>query len=303
MSDFYKRPKLADLDKSLGKRVRLHRLLYEHGPGNGTLLILPLDQGIEHGPMDFFAHEDCKFPAYQFELARRGGFSAIAVHIGLARNYLREFAGTVPLVLKINGKSNIPDNEPFSPLTATVEDAVLLGADAIGYTLYIGSGRQEDEIHQLMEVRQDCDRFGMPLILWAYPRGESIALKGGRDSFYAVDYGARLAEEFGADIVKLHIPKLNPATDKDAPAPYNTLQTDQLGAFRQIVQSAGRSFVLVSGGSKLGDDDMLAKVRISFEGGATGLIFGRNMWQRPMEEALAITEKVKAIMREFGEAE
>ncbi|MCB1186212.1 fructose-bisphosphate aldolase [bacterium] len=302
MSGFYKRPKLSELDKPLGKRVRLHRMLYEHGPGNGTLLILPLDQGIEHGPMDFFSHEDCKFPAYQFELARRGGFSAIAVHIGLARNYLREVAGDVPLVLKINGKSNIPDNEPFSPLTATVEDAVHLGADGIGYTLYVGSGMQEEEIRQLMEVRQDCDRFGMPLIIWAYPRGEAIEQKGGRDSFYAVDYGARLAEEFGADIVKLHIPKINPATDVNSPAPYNSMQIDQLGAFRQIVQSAGRAFVLVSGGSKLGDDDMLAKVRMSFEGGATGLIFGRNMWQRPMEQALEITEKVKEIMREFGDS-
>ena len=301
MSGFYKAPKLSELDKPLGKRVRLRRMLYEHGPGNGTLLILPLDQGIEHGPMDFFSHEDCKFPAYQFELARRGGFSAIAVHIGLARNYLREVAGEVPLVLKINGKSNIPDNEPFSPLTATVEDAVQLGADAIGYTLYIGSPRQEEEIEQLMEVRRDCDRFGMPLILWAYPRGSAIDTKGGRDSFYAVDYGARLAEEFGADIVKLHIPKINPATDKDSPAPYNKMQVDQLSAFRQIVQSAGRAFVLVSGGSKLGDDDMLAKVRMSFEGGATGLIFGRNMWQRPMNEALEITEKVKEVMRDFGD--
>jgi len=301
MSEFYRPPRLSELDLPVGKRVRLHRLLYEHGPGNGKLLVLPIDQGLEHGPLNFFPNPDSKFPNYQFELARRGGFSAIALHYGLASKYLRDYAGEIPLILKINGKTNVPsDDEPLSPLTASVEDAVRLGAEAVGYTLYLGSPRQDEDFLQLSEVRAECDRYGMPLVVWSYPRGAAISAKGGRDSFYAVDYAARVAEELGADVVKVNFPKLNPETDKLCPKPYNDLKVTETEAFRQVVHSAGRAMVLVSGGSKISDEDLLNKVRMSLEAGATGLIFGRNMWQRPLEEALAITAKVKEIIAEFA---
>nr|NIV37426.1 fructose-bisphosphate aldolase [Anaerolineae bacterium] len=138
-----KRPTLDDLDLSLGKRTRLHRLLYEHGPGNGTLLFLPIDQGLEHGPVDFFPNPESADPDYQCRLALEGGYSGIVFHVGLAQKYMRDYAGKVPLVLKLNGKTNIPpDNHAFSPQTASVEDAVRLGADAVGYTLYVGSPAQ-----------------------------------------------------------------------------------------------------------------------------------------------------------------
>lgn len=297
MSDYYSPPRLADLDLALGKRVRLHRMLYEHGPGNGKLLILPIDQGMEHGPLNFFPNPDSKHPTYMYELARRGGYSAIALHYGLASKYLRDYAGEVPLLLKINGKTNIPsDDDAFSAMTGTVEDAVRLGADAVGYTLYLGSPRQDEDFLQLTEVRTECDRFGMPLVVWSYPRGSAIMAKGGRDSFYAVDYAARVAMELGADIVKVNFPKLNPEASTACPKPYDELQLDEVEAFRQVVESAGRTMVLVSGGSKIGDEDLLNKVRMSLAGGATGLIFGRNMWQRPLDEALALTAQVKDIM-------
>jgi len=297
MSDYYSPPRLADLDLALGKRVRLHRLLYEHGPGNGKLLILPIDQGMEHGPLNFFPNPDSKHPNYMYELARRGGYSAIALHYGLASKYLRDYAGDVPLLLKINGKTNIPsDDDAFSAMTGTVEDAVRLGADAVGYTLYLGSPRQDEDFMQLTEVRTECERFGMPLVVWSYPRGSAIKDKGGRDSFYAVDYAARVAMELGADIVKVNFPKLDPAAGAACPKPYDQLQLDEVEAFRQVVESAGRTMVLVSGGSKISDEDLLSKVRMSLEGGATGLIFGRNMWQRPLDEALALTAQVKDIM-------
>jgi class I fructose-bisphosphate aldolase len=140
----------------------------------------------------------------------------------------------------------------------------------------------------------------MPLIVWSYPRGSAIDAKGGRDSFYAVDYAARVAHEMGADIVKVNLPKINPEKDATAPAPYNTLKVDEAEAFRQVVESAGRTLVLVSGGTKMSDEDLLRKARMSFAAGATGLIFGRNMWQRPMDQALALTEQVKEILREFA---
>jgi len=293
------RPKLEELDHlSHGKRVRLHRMLYEHGPGNGTLLLLPIDQGLEHGPVDFFPNPDSLDPEYQWRLALEGGYSGIALHIGLAEKYMRKYAGKVPLLLKLNGKTNIPsDSHAFSPQTATVEDAVRLGADAVGYTLYVGSPRQADDFIQFHKIRADCEKYGMPLVVWSYPRGEAIEAKGGRDSLYAVDYAARVANELGADVVKLNVPKFDDPRKADSPKPYDTLETDYAGAVRKVIESAGKTMVLFSGGSKMGDEDLLKKARICMEQGATGLIFGRNMWQRPFDEALAITEKIKELMR------
>jgi class I fructose-bisphosphate aldolase len=294
------RSRLEDLDLSPGKRVRLHRLLYESGARNGTLLVLPIDQGIEHGPVDFFANPPSKDPVFQWRLALEGGYNAIACHWGLARMYMKAYAGSVPLILKINGKTNVPsDDEAFSTLTATVEDAVSLGADAVGYTLYVGSPKQGEDIRQLTGVRSACERWGMPLIIWAYPRGAAMEQKGGRDSLYAVDYAARLAHELGGDIIKLNVPKKG-EKDADQPKQYASLDWDFEEGVRRVVESAGRSMVLFSGGSRVSDEDLLDKARLAMENGATGLIFGRNMWQRPMEGALEITGRVKALMADFG---
>jgi fructose-bisphosphate aldolase, class I len=295
------RPSLGQMGLSPGKRTRLKRLLYDHGPGGGTLLVLPIDQGLEHGPMDFFENPDSLDPRYQYELARDGQFSAIALHIGLAEKYYSEFAGEVPLILKLNGKTAIPsDAQAFSALTGSVEDAVRLGADAVGYTVYVGSPSQDRDFAQFREVRAEADRFGMPVIVWAYPRGEAVAKKGGKESLYAIDYAARVALELGADIVKVNYPVAS-EKDADSPPPYNSLHLTAAQAFRKVVESAGRCLVLVSGGEKVGDSDLLAKVRASMDDGATGIIFGRNMWQRPRAEALKMTRELHAIFREYAQ--
>ncbi len=297
----YPRPALDRIGLSPGKKTRLKRLLYEHGPGGGTMLALPIDQGLEHGPIDFFANPASLDPLYQYELARDGNFSAIALHIGLAEKYYHEFAGDVPLILKINGKTGIPpDGAAFSGLTGSVEDAVRLGADAVGYTLYVGSPSQDRDFAQLTQVRAEADRLGMPLIVWSYPRGDYVAKKGGRESLYAVDYAARVALELGADVVKINYPVAS-EKDADSPAPYPTLHLSPEAAFHKVVQSAGRAFVLVSGGEKVDDTDLLTKVRSSMEAGATGIIFGRNLWQRPRDDALAITREIHGIFREYAQ--
>lgn len=301
-----KRTTLDDLNVGLGKRTRLHRMLYEHGPGNGTLLLLPLDHGVEHGPIDFFPNPPSGDPDYQCRLAREGGYSGIVFHIGLAEKYMHDYAGEVPLILKINGRPHIPPNDrPLSAQDATVEDAVRLGADGVGYTLYVGSPRQDEDFFQLMTVRSECERYGMPLIIWSYPRGEAVEKKGGRDSIYAVDYAARLANELGADVVKLNVPAFRDPGNEKSPEPYRELYREwkDLGeneayrrATEKVVASAGRTMVLFSGGSKISDEDLLTKARICVESGATGLIFGRNMWQRPLEDGLRITEEVKEVL-------
>src|SRR5215470_4783058 len=212
---------------------------------------------------------------------------------------MSQYAGEVPLVLKLNGKTEIPsDKVPISPVIASVEDAVRLGADAVGYTLYIGSPIQDQDFVQFRKVREEAERYGMPVIVWAYPRGEAIEVKGGRDSLYAIDYAARVACELGADIVKINMPKFNPEKDQAAPKPYNSLQPSTEEAARMVVASAGRTLVLFSGGEMQGEDDVMGKARTAMDAGATGLIFGRNIWQRPYEEALKVAGEIRDMLRD-----
>ncbi len=279
-----------------GKRARLHRLLFEFGPGNGTLMLLPIDQGIEHGPRDFFPNPASKDPEYQFRLAAEAGYSALACQIGMAEKYYPDYAGAVPLILKVNGKTDIPSSaKAFSSCNSSVEDAVRLGADAVGYTLYVGSPRQDEDLTQLRQVRQDCDRFGMPLVVWAYPRGEAIDAKGGATSLYAIDYAARMAMEMGADVVKLNMPKASDH-DRDAPAPYNEMKASQDEAIAHCVASAGRSLVVLSGGSRTDDETVIGHTKSVMQAGGSGVIFGRNVWQREWSEALEIIGQIKEIM-------
>lgn len=291
--------KLHGRGLSPGKIARLYRMLYEHGPGNGKALFLPIDQGLEHGPRDFFENPQAGQASYQFKLAKEGNFSAVALHIGLAEKYYWEYAGEVPLLLKINGKTEIPsDKQAFSPLTARVEDAVRLGADAVGYTLYVGSPSQERDIAQLMEVRRDCERFGMPLVVWAYPRGEAVDSKGGKNSLYAIDYAARVALECGADLVKLNIP--NPNAKEGAHKDYTSLNDTQEEAIKRVVTSAGRAMVIISGGDKVDDETLYERAEQCANAGAIGYIYGRNLWQRPLDDALTMAGRLSEILRKAG---
>ena len=292
---------LDDLDLAAGKKARLYRLLYKHGPGNGRLMILPIDQGLEHGPRDFFVNPESLNPEFQLRLALEGGFSAIAFQVGLAEKYLRAFAGKVPLILKINGKTEIPpDDEAFSPCHATVEDAVRLGADAVGYTSYIGSPRQDDDFIQFGRVRREAERAGLPLIMWAYPRGKSVEARGGRDSLYAVDYAARIAQELGADVVKLNFPKIDEEKRAQYPKEYRDLKPSKLEMLSRVVASAGRTLTLMSGGAKRSDEELFDDVKTALEAGVTGFIFGRNMWQRRFGEALGVAAKITKMTQEVS---
>ncbi len=292
---------LDDLALPQGKRARLHSLLFDRGPANGTLLLLPLDQGLEHGPVDFFVNPPALDPSFEVRLALEGNYSGIALQIGLAQRYLQRDAGRLPLVLKVNGRTTPPGfDEAFSPLTSSVEDAVRLGALAVGYTCYVGSPAQDRDLRQMDEVRRECERYGMPLICWAYPRGRAIAQRGGQDSLYAIDYAARVAHEMGADVIKLNIPRAHSEADAASPAPYDTLEEDRRQMLARIIRSAGRSLVIFAGGSKLGDDELLGRIEDCMASGATGFIFGRNMWQRPFDQALEMSARVHQVLRRYG---
>ncbi|WP_116948495.1 class I fructose-bisphosphate aldolase [Jiangella endophytica] len=291
------RPTMTQLGLNTGKKARLHRILFEHGLRNGTALFLPYDQGLEHGPRDFFANPEASDPAYIARLAREGEFNGIVTQIGLAEKFYWDYAGEIPLILKLNGKTDIPpDDAALSPVHATVQDAVRLGADAVGYTMYVGTPAQERDFAQYHVVRAEAERLGMPLIVWAYPRGSAIEAKGGKDSFYAVDYAARTASELGADIVKVNFP--HPEKRTGVKPPYDVGVTPQ-HAIDAVVRSAGRTLVLVSGGTRAGDDAMLEKARQTMEAGATGLIFGRNIWQRDHDSSLRFVDGLKDILAKY----
>ena len=292
---------LDDLGVSTGKKARLYRLLYKYGPGQGRLMILPIDQGLEHGPRDFFVNPESLNPEFQLRLALEGGFSGIAFQIGLAEKYLAAFAGKVPLILKINGKTEIPpDDHAFSPCHASVEDAVRLGADAVGYTCYVGSPRQDEDFVQFGRVRREAERAGMPVIMWAYPRGTYIEQKGGRDSLYAVEYAARLAQELGADVVKVNYPKLDEQKRAQYPKEYQQLTPSKREMLERVVAAAGRTLTLMSGGSKRSDEELFDDVRVALEAGVTGFIFGRNMWQRRFGEALEVASKITRMTQDIS---
>jgi class I fructose-bisphosphate aldolase len=270
------RPALSEIGIGPGKKARLARILFQHGLANGTAQFLPYDQGLEHGPRDFFANPESSDPRYILRLAQEGAFNGIVLKRGLAE---------------------IPsDAAALSPLNASVEDAVRLGADAVGYTLYVGTPAQEHDFEQYRRVRADAARLGMPLIVWAYPRGSAIEAKGGKDSFYAVDYAARTASELGADIVKVNFP--HPEKVESVPEPYTGRFSTQ-DAVDAVVRSANRTLVLISGGSKASDESMLDKARESMQAGATGLIFGRNVWQRPHDDSLRFADALRKILDEY----
>ena len=291
------RPTLDEIGLGPGKKARLHRILFRHGLGNGAALFLPYDQGLEHGPRDFVANPAAADPRYLIRLAVEGGFNGIAVQIGVAEKFFWDYAGEVPLILKINGKTEIPpEAEALSPLHGSVADAVRLGADAVGYTLYSGSPAAAADFAQLRQVREDAHRLGMPLVVWAYPRGSAVDAKGGRDSFYQVDYAARVAAELGADVVKVNFP--HPDKRTGVPKAYDREVSTQ-DAVSSVVRSAGRTLVLLSGGEKSGDDVMLERSRESMEAGATGLIYGRNIWQREHDESLRFVARLRDILAKY----
>jgi len=274
------------------REVKLNRLVRT----KGKTLVLPYDQGLEHGPRDFFQATFARDPMHVIEIAKQAKYDAMVLHVGNAKRYFKDFYGEVPLILKVNGKTEIPsDDEPLSPFTASIDDALALSAVAIGYTLYVGSARQDEDIEQFSEIREAAHKNGLPVIVWSYPRGEDIKQKGGKDSLYAIEYAGRVAAELGADMVKLNVPSLK-KNDK-IPEPYRSYEIGLEDAIKQIIASTGGVPVIFAGGEMVSDNDLIQKAEVCIKAGASGLIFGRNIWQRPLKEAVEITGKIKKIIK------
>ncbi len=276
---------------------------------NGTSIILPYDQFIEHDCRHFEAESDAGNPDYIMELGTDLGFNAVAVHYGIARRYWTKTEGRIPLIVKVNGKTSIPsDAQALSTATSFVEDAVRIGATGIGYTLYYGSPRQDEDLPQLAAVRRECERYGLPLIVWAYPRGEAIDAKGGKETSYALESAARLAMEMGATVVKSNLPKAaKPDFLKNEKVPkyYRELE-EQLQKMdpaaqateraRRVVKASTGIPVLFSGGEGTSAETVVMNATACVNGGCFGFIIGRNMWKRTKPEARKIVDQLTALL-------
>src|SRR5262245_20489683 len=272
----------------------LARLL-NHGAlgGTGKMVILPVDQGFEHGPARSFAPNPGGYdPDYHFQLAVDAGCNAYAAPLGALEASAAKFAGQVPTILKLNNSDTLAKMpEPISALTGSVDDALRLGCVGIGYTIYPGSGARNRMYEDLRELTIEAKRKGLAVIVWSYPRGSGIS-KDGELAIDVVAYGAQIAAQLGAHIIKVKPPKdlVEQPEAKKVFEKYNIPTKTLSDRIRHVVAScfAGKRVVIFSGGEAKGNDEILQEVKGIAEGGGFGSIMGRNAFQRPRNEAIKL---------------
>lgn len=286
-----------------GTRANLARLM-NHGAlaGTGKLVILPVDQGFEHGPARSFAPNPAGYdPEYHVKLAIEAGCNAYAAPLGFIEAVADRYAGDIPLILKLNNSDSLAKiPAPCSAITGSVDDALRLGCVAIGYTIYPGSGARNQQYEDFRALTEEAKARGLAVVLWAYPRGEGIS-KAGETAIDIVGYAAQISAQLGAHIIKvkpptnaLEQPEAKKAFEK-AGIPIETLSQ----RVREVVRSAfnGKRIVIFSGGEAKGTDEVLAEIREIAKGGAFGSIMGRNAFQRSHADALKLLADVIQIYK------
>ena len=288
--------------KPPGVKASLARILM-HGRlgGTGRLVVLPVDQGWEHGPArSFAANPPAYHPHYHFRLAIDAGLSAYAAPLGFLEAGADTFAGAVPLILKANN-ANSHSTVKDQAVTASVDDALRLGCSAIGFTIYPGSDRQFEMIEEIREMSAEARARGLATVVWSYPRGGKLTREG-ETALDVIAYAAHLACQIGADIVKVKPPTAT-VWQQEAQQAYADIDRTTLSArVAHVVRSAfaGRRLVVFSGGAAKGRDQVLAEIREIAAGGGTGSIVGRNAFQRPWDDALAMLDAIVGIYRGRG---
>ncbi|MEM9188128.1 MAG: class I fructose-bisphosphate aldolase [Myxococcota bacterium] len=284
-----------------GVLANMRRIL-EHGElgGTGKLVILPVDQGFEHGPARSFGPNPAGYdPHYHPRLAVESGCNAYAAPLGFIEACAHEYAGRIPLILKVNNSDTLGDpGQPCSALTSSVDDALRLGCSAIGFTIYPGSGMRNEMYEQIRDLIRDARSVGIPTVMWAYARGGDMT-KEGETAVDVIAYAAQIACQLGA-----HFVKVKPPTDvvyQDAARKaYENIPTATLEErIRHVVQSSfnGRRIVIFSGGASKGYDDVLNDVRAIHKGGGNGSIVGRNAFQRSHDDGLKLLQEIIAIYK------
>lgn len=286
-----------------GTLTNLARVLM-HGrlANSGRMVILPVDQGFEHGPFRSFGmNTEAMDPDYHFRLAIESGCSAYAAPLGFLEAGAGRFAGQVPLILKLNNSDTLAKVEPASALTGGVEDALRLGCVGIGYTIYPGSGERNGMYETLRELTLEAKAAGLIVVVWSYPRGSGIS-KDGELSLDVVSYGAHIAAQLGAHIVKVKLPKdriEQPEAGKvyDAHKPARGTLTDRV---RHVVQCtfAGKRVVIFSGGESKDDASLFDDIHAIRNGGGYGSIIGRNSFQRPFAGGVKLLQDIMDIYKD-----
>lgn len=259
--------------------------------GTGKFVILPVDQGFEHGPARSFAPNPEGYdPAYHPMLATKAGCNAYAAPLGFIESIAHQYAGTLPLILKVNNSDSLGGPaQPESALTSAVDDALRLGCSAIGYTIYPGSENRNGMLQDLRDLIADARAVGLPTVLWSYPRGGGLS-KDGETAIDVVAYAAHVACQLGAHIVKVKPPTAH-VEQKDAKKAYEKVKIDTLAdRIRHVVQASfnGKRIVIFSGGPAKGTEEVLEELRQIKAGGGSGTIMGRNSFQRKPEDGVAI---------------
>jgi len=266
--------------------------------GTGKMLILPVDQGFEHGPArSFAANPDAYDPHYHYKLAIDAGLSAYAAPLGMLEAGAASFAGAIPTILKMNSANSLApkDAAPYQAITATIRDALRLGCSAVGFTIYPGSDSAYDMMNEISEMIEEAKSCGLAVVIWSYPRGADIS-KDGETALDVVAYAAHMAALMGAHIIKVKPPTsyLEGAEAKkvylDKKVPSDSL-SDRIAHIKQSC-FAGRRLVVFSGGASKTLDSVYEEAKSIRDGGGNGSIIGRNSFQRPYSEALSMLDEL-----------
>ena len=284
-----------------GTKTNIARLLRSGKlAGTGKLVILPVDQGFEHGPARSFAPNPPGYnPLYHFQLAIDAGCNAYAAPLGFLEAGASQFAGQIPLILKLNNHDVLHDDkDPMPSVTGSVKDALRLGCAAVGFTIYPGSAHCNAMYEQLRAIAEEAKDNGLAVVVWSYPRGSSIS-KEGETAMDVVAYAAQIAAQLGAHVIKVKLPSAHleqAATKKvyeSTQIPIKTLAE----RVKHVVQSAfdGRRIVIFSGGAKSEDKNVFEEARAIRDGGGFGSIIGRNSFQRPKADAVKFLQTIMGI--------
>ena len=284
---------------SPGTKVNLARMLGTGRlGGTGKLVILPVDQGFEHGPARSFAPNPAGYdPAYHAQVAVDAGLNAYASVLGMIEAVADQYAAQIPLILKMNSSNSLSraKEAPSQAITGSVDDAVRLGCAAIGYTIYPGSDVAFDMMEDLRELTEEAKAKGLAVVVWSYPRGGALS----KDGELAIDvgaYAAHMAALLGAHIIKVKLPT-DYIEQGEAKKVYEKEGIDistQAARVKHVMQVAfnGRRIVVFSGGAMKGADAVYQDAQDIYDGGGNGQIIGRNTFQRPREQALEMLDKI-----------
>ena len=287
---------------SPGTLANLHRMLMTGTlAGTGKMVILPVDQGFEHGPARSFAKNPAGYdPEYHFQLAIEAGCNAYAAPLGFIEAGARKYAGQIPLILKLNNSDSLSKlgGAPISAITGSVKEAVRLGCAAVGYTIYPASDARNTQYEALRAITEEAKAHGLVVVVWSYPRGSGVS-KDGETAVDIAAYAAQIACQLGAHIVKVKPPKdlVELADAKKVYEEQKIPRATLAERVRHVVQSSfnGKRIVIFSGGEAKGTEAVLEEIRGLREGGAFGSIMGRNAFQRPKAEALKLLADVMKI--------